>query len=311
MGWLAMPAIMPSKMTFAAAMPPKTVAALMCAGLLLLGRARAADTVVDLQLSLGHDSAVNQSSWEPKQSQVQGLELALSRSGVIDDNSGWVLRGRLAIERNVAYQQLNNVALGLSAVYRVQPTVGFSEPWFELEASGLARQYSDSALRDGSQLGLSALLGQRFTDRLRGRAGVGWQRRWARQDEVFNLTDQRAFADLGWRLGDDNLLFVRLERVWGDQVFGGDPPLKAGDLVPSWWSDSYAKASAAKLDPIFADDSWSYRTQAAVSTLTLGMNVPLNGSTALSFGVDRALISAQGGSRYDRTQVSAAILYRF
>lgn len=270
-----------------------------------------AATVLDLQLSTGHDSAVNQSSWEPRQGQVQGLELTLSRSAGIDDNSGWVLRGRLAWERNVSFAALSNLALGVDAIYRVQPMVGFTQPWLELELGALQRQFSDSKLRDGAEAHLTALGGQRFTDRLRGRVGLGWSRRWGGDGGVFDLTDRRLFADLGWRIGQDSLLFARWNRTWGDQVFGGDPPLKPGEPVPSWWSDSYAKAAAAKSDPVFASDWWAYRTQAITSTLTLGVNLPISGNAALSLGVDRSLISAQGGSRYDRTQVSAALQYRF
>ncbi len=296
-------------------MPVKTFVALGCAGLVFfcgaISPARAAGTVLDLQVSAGRDTSINQSSWEPKEGQVQGLELTLSRSAVIDDNSGWVLRGRLAWERNVSYAALNNLALGVDAIYRVQPVVGFAEPWLELEAGVLQRQYSDSKLRDGAEAHLTALVGQRFTDRLRGRSGVGWSRRWGGDAGVFDLTNQRLFADVGWRVGEDSLLFARWNRSWGDQVFGGDPPLQAGDPVPSWWSDSYAKASAAKLDPIFADDWWAYRTQAIASTLTLGVNLPLSGKAAVSLGVDRTLISARGGSRYDRTQASLALQYRF
>src|SRR5436190_1454464 len=65
------------------AMPmPFRILALGLAGSLYC--AAHAATVLDLQLSTGHDSAVNQSSWEPKSGQVQGLELTLSRSAVID-----------------------------------------------------------------------------------------------------------------------------------------------------------------------------------------------------------------------------------
>jgi hypothetical protein len=270
-----------------------------------------AGTVLDLQLSTGHDSALNQSSWEPKAGQVQGAELTLSRSAVIDGNSGWVLRGRLAYERNASFSALNNLALGLDAIYRVQPEAGFTQPWFELEAGALQRQYSGSAMRDGAEVHAGALVGQRWTDRLRARAGAGWSRRWGQDGEVFDLLNRRAFVDFGLRVGDDSLLFARINRSWGDQVFGGDPPVAAGAPLPSWWSDSYAKAGARAHDPVFVDDWWAYRTQAIASTLTLGFNLPLNGNSAVSFGVDRSLISAQGGSRYDRTQVSAALQYRF
>ena len=249
--------------------------------------AHAGPLVVDLQLTAGHDSAVNQSSWEPRSGPVQGLELTASRSAVLDDNSGWVLRGRLALERNASFTALDNLALGLDAIYRVQPVVGFIEPWLELEVGALQRQYRDSALRDGSEWHATALVGQRLTDRLRARAGVGWSRRYGHDGDVFDLQDRRLFADVGWRVSDDSLLFASWNRTWGGQVFGGDPPVAAGAPLPAWWSDSYAKADARAPDSIFADDGWAYRTQAIASTLTLGANLPLNGNSAVSLGVDR------------------------
>lgn len=276
---------------------------LYLAGLLLAwaGVSQAASTNVDLELSAWHDDNLSrgESGRDIFSDNVLDIAPTFTHSILLTPNSGLRFRGGLHLAEHAKYTDLNLVAANIGASYRIQPVAGYTSPWIELGARLERESYRDSDIRDGEFLVAEAIVGKRFTDRIGGRAGFGWERRWADDTQVFEWQRHRIFAIADYKLGLETTLYASLSRDFGDQVFTATPN-------PDF--REYAKAIAN--DPVFGARR-AYRLGAISDALELGFSMPLNSSNTLDVGVRRFRADADGGHTYDDTVLRASWLYRF
>jgi hypothetical protein len=183
--------------------------------------------------------------------------------------------------------------------YRIQPVSGYTNPWIELGGGYQRQNYRNSKIRDGNIWSVDAILGKRFTDRIGGRIGASEEWRRADNEDVFDWRRHRIFAALDYRLGLNTVLYANVTHNYGDQVFTATPS-----------PDLRAEAKAFADDPVFGARR-AYRLGAKANTAEIGLNLPLNGSSTLDFGMRRFNAVTDGGDRYHETELRLSWLYRF
>lgn len=272
------------------------VLALGCGGI-----AFADTTHVDAELSLRYDNNVSraESAADIQSDTIHALDLSASRSMLLGPNSGVLWRGGLRYAEFNRFDDLSHLDFGVSAVYRIQPVVAYTAPWFEIGA-GVERQgFMGSDIRDGNLLTLDMGVGQRVTDRLRGRVGAGWERRYADDNEVFDWMRLKMLATLDFKLTPAVTAYAHASRAYGDQVFTATPAPAFRDA-----------AKAIINDPAFGARR-AYRLNAVADVVELGGSFSVNASNTLDVGYRYFQIDAEGNHRYGGSEIRASWLCRF
>lgn len=252
-----------------------------------------------------HDDNATRGLYDGKKSDnVLAVEGSASRSWLLSPTSGLLLRGMARYSHFTDIKDISNLALVGRAAWRIQPSPGFSAPWFELAGQAQLLRHADSELRDGHILTFEASAGRFFTDRLRLAAGLGLDERSGDATGVYDLSNTRLWASLDQRIGVRNTLYARVAHVTGDQVFNVIPALGLG----VWAADP-------ALTSVYGAPGNAYRVDATTQILELGFNYPLASGQALDFSVTRVSSEAEEGpaqgSKYTTNQFRAAYLYRF
>jgi hypothetical protein len=275
----------------------------MCAIFLLMqGPAKAEAGGVEFEVFGSHDSNPSraQAGNRVGAENIQGAGATLLRSMLLDERSGMIFQGGGTIQRHSAFSGLNNLALNAGVIYRIQPTVGYAMPWYELALNLERQRYANSAIRDGSSAALDLSVGKHFTDRIYSTAGVGIKRSLADRENLFDLTERRLFVTLGYRFGLENTFYASLSQRRGDQVFGSRETYGVSGTV---------KASGD--DPVFGEGYYAYRMDAASNIAEAGVNLPVRGNGALDVRAKRSRTYAYGGQAYDYTLMQISWRYRF
>jgi hypothetical protein len=193
--------------------------------------------------------------------------------------------------------------------YRFQPTPGYTSPWIELAGAVEALRFEDSELRDGYIASASASAGKYLTDRIRVGAGLGLDQRVAEEGALYDLSTNRGWLTLDYRVTSKATLYGSATWISGDHVFTANNPATRAQL--SRYSDVIVG------DPAFADAFGgvavtAYRVEATTYLFEAGVNIPITGSQALDFGVSYFDSAAdQGDGEYDGSTFRLSYLYRF
>jgi len=255
---------------------------------------------------LARDDNVTRGVLDPdrKSDTLLSLGASATRSVLLGPRSGVVFQGGARYTHFADLGDLSNLALSGRAAYRVQPTVGFSNPWLELAAELQWLAHDDSELRDGAIVSLTASLGSHVTDRIRLSAGAGLERRSGGGADVYDLSTNRLFATVDYRTGLRSTLYARIARISGDHVFAAVDPLSLA------WLDAIYDRRAA--DPALGPGFTAYRLEASTTLYDLGFNYPLAGNQAIDVSLTHFAAETDRDSReYDGTQLRVAYLYRF
>lgn len=279
----------------------RTTFALMTGLLALAGKAAAGITHVDAELAYRHDDNLSraESGRDTFSDNAADLGLTLTWSQLLTPNSGLRLSGGLRLTEQARYEELSHVNVTVGLRYRIQPVAGYTAPWIELGTAVETMHHRDSNIRDGKLWTADVILGKRFTDRIGGRIGLGWEQRTAAEGEVFEWQRRHLSAAVDYRIGLDSTLYANLSRDFGDQVFTATP-------APAF----RVAAKAIEDDPVFGARR-AYRLGAVASTLELGMSTPFNANNVLDIGLRHFRADADGGHSYDDTELRASWLYRF
>lgn len=270
--------------------------------LTMQGTAQAEVGPVELELFGGHDSNPSraQAVSRVEAEDVQGARATAFRSLLLDERSGMIFRGGGTVERHSSFSGLNNIGLNAGISYRIQPTVGYAMPWYELSLDLERHRYASSAIRNGMSAALNLSVGKHFTDRIYSTAGVGIKRNLADDTELFDLTERKLFATLGYRFGLKNAFYASLSRSKGDQVFGA--------------AESYGVSGEVKAkgdDPVFGEGHYAYRMDATSTAAEAGLNLPVRGIGVLDMSAMRSRSYAYGGQAYEYTLIRISWRYRF
>jgi hypothetical protein len=266
-----------------------------------VGQAMADSTHVDAELSVRHDNNVSraESGQDVFSDTAAGLDLNIAHSMMLTAHSGLQLHGGLHLTQFARFEDLNHVGLQAGVLYRIQPVKAYTAPWFDVSANWQRQTFQNSDIREGDLLSLELGAGQRLTDRLRLRAGYGWERRFADDNEVFEWRRRTARIGADFKISTALTLYGTVSRTRGDQVFTATPApaflTAAKDIVD---------------DPVFGARR-AYRLGAQADLLELGGSYSLNSSHTLDVGLRRFNIEADAGHSYEGTEVRASWLYRF
>ncbi len=264
--------------------------------------AAAHSSQVDAEVFAGHASNPDraQNGKGVAAEDVRGANLSAYTTTLIDPNSGIEFQGAASLLTHSAYSGLNEVGLKARVKYRVQPTVGYTQPWYELSL-GLERyQHASSAIRDATDATLGLTLGKRYTDRIAGTGGVAIRRELPDHGSVFDRTEGQLWAAVDYRYGIDNSLYARLSRSWGDQVFGGQE-----------YTTYYRNVKASADDPAFGESRYAYRIHACTTLAEVGTSLPFPGYGTWDLRATRSRSLAYAGMNYSTTLLVLAWRGRF
>lgn len=261
-----------------------------------------------LSADIVHDDNATRGLYEAdrKADNIVAIEGSATRSVLLSAKSGALFRAIARYSHFTDIKDISNLALIGRAAWRYQPTPGYSAPWFELAGQAELLRHSDSELRDGNIIGGEASVGSHVTDRTRLSAGLGLDKRSGGGPAgLYDLSTNRLWATIDYRVGVRNTIYGRFTRLAGDQVFNS---ITVSGLSPVW-----------EPDPVFvgvlgrATDS--YRLDATTLSLEVGFNYPLGRGQALDFSAARHDSKAGEGPvegvKYSITQLRASYLYRF
>lgn len=258
-------------------------------------------THIDTELAASHDNNLGraESARDIFDDNLLDFGLSVTRSMLLTPNSGLRLKGGLHLAEHAKYTDLNMVSANAGVSYRIQPVSGYTAPWVELGITLERYSFRNSAIRNGKLLAMEAIAGQRLTDRIGARIGIGHEQRRADNTNVFEWQRHRMYVMADYKLGLNSTLYTSLSRDFGDQVFTTTPDLELRE---------YSKAVAR--DPVFGA-RYAYRVGAIANALELGVSTPLNSSNTVDIGLRHFHADAGGGHSYDNTGLRANWLYRF
>lgn len=277
------------------------VSTLLFPALFCAASAWADATHLDAELSLRHDNNVSRAEAARDQfsDNVAGLDLALTRSMMLTEHSGVQLRGGLHVREFARFDDLSHASVDASALYRIQPVKAYTAPWFEAAVGWERFQFREGELRDGNQWTLDVGVGKRLTDKLKVRAGYGWESRDADEHAVFEWQRRTLRLSADFRVSPAFTVYGMASRTQGDQVFTATP------------APAFRNAAKAIADDTVFGARRAYRLGAESDVLELGGSYQFNSQHTLDIGMRRFDIEADGNHQYQGTELRASWLYRF
>jgi len=259
-----------------------------------------AATLVDVELSASRDDNVSraESAADIKSDNIVGLGINIQHTWLLTPASGILLRSHVKFDQYQHYDDLSHITANAGMDYRFQPMPGYAAPVFDIGATLERYAYSNSDIRDGTALQLDAEVSSHITDRIKLQGGVGTEKRWAGQGEIYTWQRDRIFAGAHYQFSPKATLYANVSRSDGDQVFNSSPN-------PALLSESKAVTG----DLVFGT-SRAYRVDATADVFELGDSIAISGNTTLDIGLQHFNISTSG-DEYDGTELRVSLLYRF
>lgn len=255
-----------------------------------------------------HDDNATRGLYDGKKADnIAVVEGSATRSWLLSSRSGILVRGAARYSHFVDIDDISHLALVGRAAWRIQPTQGYSAPWYELAGQAQYLRHADSELRDGSIVTFEASAGSHVTDRLRLAGGLGADKRSGGGTAgLYDLSTTRLFVTADLRIRVRDALYARLTHQTGDHVFSSG---STAGLSPVWEDDPALRA------PLGLAVANNYQIEATTLAFELGYNYPLGAKQALDFSLARYSTEVDegvaAGNKYSATQVRAIYLYRF
>jgi hypothetical protein len=287
----------------------RTAAAVAAALLLAVPPALAADGWrFGLQGDASHEDNATRGLYDGRKSDnVAAVEGDATRSVLLSPQTGLLLRGAARYTRYSDLTDLSNLALTARAAWRIQPTPGFSTPWYEVAGQTQLLRFQGSDLRNGNVFTVETSVGSYLTDRMRLSGGFGLDRRnGGGTAGVFDYTQNRLFGNFDLRVGVSTAVYARVTRIGGDQVFSSG---SVSGLSAVWEDDPALRG------PLGLAVANEYRVDATTFAWEFGVNVPFGPGRALDVGLlrydSKVNEGPASGLKYSATQIRASVLYRF
>ena len=263
--------------------------------------AQAADAKLDTNLTLIYDNNVSlaESNRDVFSDEMLSLNLVASKSFMLNQHSNLSIKAKLARNQFARFDDLSNTDLALGARYRIQPEIGFYQPWLEFGVNAEKQEFDDSDIRDGALFNLNVSAHKRFTERLKANIGVGFEKRSADNGDIFEWQRYSLFLGAQYQWSDAATLLASYDYIAGDQVF-------VATASPAF----LISANAIADDPIFGNRR-AYRLDAHANIFNASLNYRINPNNTLDAGLQYAYIQAEDHHQYDATLVHLSWLHRF
>jgi hypothetical protein len=267
---------------------------------LILANDALAAASVDIELSASRDDNVSRATAaaDIKSDNIVGLGINIQNAWLLTPSSGILLRGNVKFDQYQQYDDLSHITANAGVDYRFQPMVGYSAPVFDISTALERSAFSNSDIRDGTALQTDIAVSSRVTDRIKLQGGLGLEKRWADQGEIYTWLRDRIYVGGNYKYNSKVTLYSNLSRSDGDQVFTSAPNL-------ALFSESKAVAN----DPVFGVRR-AYRVDATAYVFELGDSIAVSANTTLDIGL-RYFNITTNDDEYDGTELRASWLYRF
>lgn len=287
-------------------------AAVLLAGLIPFAATAAEDIRWGLDAELAHDSNVSRglADADTVADRVLTAEASGTKSLLLGPESGLLFRGAARYSRYLDLADLSRLGLAGRAAWRYQRDRSFGSPWYEVAVDGLYLRHADSELRDGLQFSVSGSVGSYLTDRVRVVGGVSFDKRSGGGLGLYDLSGNRLWATVDYRVRLRDIVYARLTRSAGEQVFSAVSAASQNLLLQAGYTVLAGDAALAK--GFGGVVPTAYRVDATSWNYELGYNLPLSRTRTLDFGLGYfAAKTDLGGYQYDGLQARASYLYRF
>ncbi len=263
--------------------------------------AQAAEAKLDADITFQYDSNVGlaESNRDIFSDEMVALNIIGSQTFMLNPYSNLSVKAKLARNQFVRFSDLSNTVLAIGARYRIQPEIGFYQPWLEFGMSAEKRHFDDSDIRDGVLLNLNLSAHKRLTESMNAHIGVDIEKRTADSGEVFDWERYSVFLGSQYKWSESSTFLASYRFQAGDQVFVATPS-------PAFREGANAIAD----DPVFGRRR-AYRLDANAHTFNVGINYRINANNKLDAGLQYAKINAEASHEYNATQVHLSWLHRF
>jgi hypothetical protein len=263
--------------------------------------AHAADVKLDADLMLMYDNNVSlaESNRDIFSDEIASLNLIASKSFMLNPHSNLSIKGKLARNQFARFDDLSNTGFAVGARYRVQPVIGFYQPWLELGVNAEKLFFDDSDIRDGAIFNVNLSAHKRLSERLKAHIGFGAEHRVADSGDTFEWQRHSLFLGAQYQWSEAATLIANYSYINGNQVFvaTASPAFRIG-------------ANAIADDPVYGQRR-AYRLDADANTYNTSVNYRINPNNTLDAGLQYAKIEAEGNHQYDAAQVHISWLHRF
>jgi hypothetical protein len=209
------------------------------------------------------------------------------------------LKAKLQHDEFSRFNDLSHTIIGLGAQYKIQPVIGYYQPWLSLGLSAEQHFYRDSDIRAGALYVLDTALHKRLSEQLLTQIGFAYERRIADEQNVFEWDRNRVFIVGQYQWLPDLSLQARYQYQRGDQVFVATK------------SPTFKNAAEAFVDDVAFGARRAYRLNAHSNDVSLGLSYKYDSFNKLAIELQYATISASGNHQYDVTQTFITWLHRF
>jgi hypothetical protein len=274
---------------------------LFLAIILSVNLALAADAKLDADVTFQHDNNVSlaESNRDIFSDEIVSLNLIASKSIMLNPHSNLSLKAKLAHHQFLRFNDLSNTGFALGARYRVQPVIGFYQPWLELGFNAEKLAFDDSDIRDGAIFNANVSAHKRLSEQLKAHIGLGIEHRVADSGDTFEWQRHNLFLGAQYQWSEAATIIANYSYLKGDQVF-------VATASPAFLNIANSIAD----DPVFGKRR-AYRLDAYANKLNTRFNYRINPNNTLDAGLQYAKIEAEGSHQYDATQVHISWLHRF
>jgi hypothetical protein len=235
--------------------------------------------------------------------------------------SGLTLKAFAEYADHQHYDRLDHYNLGVAANFRLKPDLSFTAPWYSLTAKLTHAEYPDSDIRSGNILDFEGMIGQRFTDRILGKIGMGYNRHFAEDnnlpggnnpDDVFNYDNTRLFAGLDYRYKKITLYGQYTYQV-GSVVSTATPTANIINNADAIVLDEDIGPSGTTLAGVtpgpIPNNRFAYKLDADTQIGDIGINFAINRSLALDAMVRYVDVAARGDNNYDNYSAHLGLIF--
>ena len=259
------------------------------------------------KISVGGDDNLSQAEQASDIAEDQFAEISasLAFSRLLTVKQGYTIAGFTKLKGHKKFSALDSNSLGFSAIYRIQPKLGFTQPLYQLSATLRVEEF-DFEQRDNTTIELRAQVKKRITDKLT--ASVGLEQQTTESDgTVFDLQRSKLLTNLDLSLNRSSLLYFSYNYIDGDSVstgFANNQPFKV----------IYAQ-EAFEQDQAFSKElsgTWmAYKISAKTQTFKLGYNKRIGNAMSIDISALMADVKAEGNNNYQRLISRFSLSKRF
>lgn len=298
---------------------------LALAGLMMHSQvATAAATFLDGSLQLNYLSNMNNADLavDREDGFVTAARVSVKRREIIAPKWGVQYGARLEADWNTRFSNLNRGGLGLNGRLHWKPVVGYTKPWFALDADVVLSQFSDSDIRDGIGTRFTLMSGARVTQKLSARVGYVFDWRTAFGGRAFDNRGHGLFAAFSFKPSKRLVFYGRYDARVGDVVstaVPNNPVIAAAEVIEQ--DDAYGLGSVASsaIGPgpgpgpglLNNNTRFAYRIDAVSHQGRVGANYAITPAMSVDVSGRYRATYGDGNNDYFGFNIQGALLYRF